>query len=90
MIIIDTRDHRVMDMDQVDMVVVVVAVVILLRILLRVISEIVVMREMATLMIGGRTKITGEIMIEDHRHQTPTPSASFFLGCDAILKPFCV
>lgn len=72
------------------MVVAAVAVVILLRISLRVISEVVVMPEMAIPMIGDQTKITGGITIEDHRRQTLTPSASFFLGCDTVSKPFCV
>ena len=91
-IIIDTRrDHRVTDMGQVVMeVAAVVVVVIRPRILHQVISEVVVMQEMVTPMIGGRTKITGGTTIEDHRHQMPTPSASFFLGCDTILKSFCV
>jgi len=91
-IIIDTRrGHRVTDMDQVTMVVAVVAVIILLQISPRVISEVVVMQEMATPTIGGRTKIiTDENTIEDHRRQMPTPSASFFLGCDTVSKPFCV
>jgi len=89
-IIIDTRRDRVMDMDQVAMVVAVVVVVIRLRISHRVILEVVVMQEMATPTIGGRTKITGETMIEDHHRQMPTPSASFFLGCDTVSKPFCV
>jgi len=79
-----------MDMDQVAMVVAVVVVVIRLRISHRVISEVVVTQEMATPTIGDRTKITGETMIEDHHRQTPTPSASFFLGCDTVSKPFCV
>lgn len=86
-IVIDTRDHQVMDMDQVVMVVAVV--VILLQIFHRVISEIVVTQEMAT-PIGGQTKIIDGITIEDHHRQTPTPSASFFLGCDTVSKPFCV
>ena len=90
-IIIDTRrDHRVTDMDQVAMEVAAVVVVIRPRILHQVISEVVVMQEMVTPMIGGRIKITGGTTIEDHRRQTPTPSASFFLGCDTISKSFCV
>lgn len=92
MIITDThRDHRVMDMDQVAMVVAVVAVVILPRISHRVISEVVVTQEMVTPTIGGRTKIIDGTTIEDRRRrQTLTPSASFFLGCDTVSKPFCV
>lgn len=91
-IIIDTRrGHQVTDMDRVTMVVAAVAVVILLQILPLAISEVVVMQEMATPTIGGRTKITtGGNTIEDHRRQMPTPSASFFLGCDTVSKPFCV
>lgn len=89
-IVTDTRDHRVMDMGQVAMVVAAVVVVVILpRISHRIISEVVVTQEMAT-PIGGRTKIIGGITIEDHRRQTPTPSASFFLGCDTVSKPFCV
>lgn len=91
-IITDTRDHRITVMDQVAMAVAVVAVeVILPRISHRVILEVVVTQEMVTPTIGGRTKITDGTTIEDRRRrQTPTPSASFFLGCDTVSKPFCV
>lgn len=77
-------------MDTVQVAMVVVAVVIRPRIWHRVISGVVVTQEMATPTIGGRTRITGGTTIEDHRHQTPTPSALFFLGCDAVSKSFFV
>lgn len=77
-------DHPITDTDQATAVVAVV--VILPQTSHQVISEVEVIQVIVIPTIGGRTRITDEIMIEDHRHQTPTPSGSFFLGCDTITR----
>lgn len=75
-----------MDTIRVVMAIVAVVAVILQRISHRVILEVADMEEIAIL-IGGRTRIIGETMIEGHHHQMPTPSASFLFGCDVVAVP---
>lgn len=81
------QDHPVMDMVQEDMEV--EAAVTLHLIFHQAILEVEVILEIVILVIGDQTKITDEIMIEDHLHQMLIPSAPSLLPFLNVLLSGC-